>query len=410
MIRLVVSVLLVVLTANFAQSADGGGPALSGRVVDANGIPLEGARIDVSTAAPRVGRGLFCPSCYLDCRKSVVSDTQGRFEISQLDPTLKFRLLVTMPGKRALQTDLLDPLQDHPDIRLEPQPTDWPEERTLRGKVVDENGQPVEGALVEAYGAKTTERRWWGRVDVESVVSDAAGEFAMLLPDGYVGIDVQITSDGHSGTTTELLSPGSSHRIPVPMGTKVTGRIVHDGSPVEGLHVAVVQEERSAGHHFIKAVADVTDAEGRFVFEYLPADEAYVIYSLVGDGDASLVITTKRFMARASGATRDLGDLAAVPAIWLAGQIDLPPGVTLPDDARLSLDRDPAWDLASVKIEPDGTFAIGGLPPETYSLRLGAQGIAIDTSQLNYQALRGNSFGIRLNEPLEDLHIPVFKQ
>jgi hypothetical protein len=179
---------------------------------------------------------------------------------------------------------------------------------------------------------------------------------------------------------------------------------------VEGLHVAVVQEERSAGHHFIKAVADVTDAEGRFVFEYLPADEAYVIYSLVGDGDAPLVITTKRFLARANGDTRDLGDLAAVPAIWLAGQIDLPPGVTLPEDARLSLDRDSAWDLVGAKIESDGTFAIGGLPPETYSVRLGVQGIAIDTSRLNYQALQGNSFGVHLNKPLEDLHIPVLKR
>jgi hypothetical protein len=33
-------------------------------VLDSSHQPIAGARIDVATAAPRVGRGLFCPSCY----------------------------------------------------------------------------------------------------------------------------------------------------------------------------------------------------------------------------------------------------------------------------------------------------------------------------------------------------------
>ena len=41
---------------------------LRGRVIDAKFRPVAGARVDIATAAPKKGQGMFCPSCYLDCR------------------------------------------------------------------------------------------------------------------------------------------------------------------------------------------------------------------------------------------------------------------------------------------------------------------------------------------------------
>jgi hypothetical protein len=52
---------------------------LRGSVMDAAGKPISGARIDIATAAPRFGEGLFCPSCYRDCAKGARSDNEGRF-------------------------------------------------------------------------------------------------------------------------------------------------------------------------------------------------------------------------------------------------------------------------------------------------------------------------------------------
>jgi len=152
------------------------------------------------------------------------------------------------------------------------------------------------------------------------------------------------------GTEAELLAPGAKrHRIAVPTGTRVVGRLLHAKLPMPGIQIAVVQMERAAGHHFIKAVAATTDAAGRFVFDYLPADQDYAIFSVASEGPQPLVLTTKKFKARASGQERDLGDLPLIPALRLAGRVELPPGGVFPDHAKIVLGRDPAWDLISAR-------------------------------------------------------------
>jgi hypothetical protein len=171
--------------------------------------------------------------------------------------------------------------------------------------------------------------------------------------------------------------------------------------------VAVVQLKRGAGGHFIQAVHDTTDEQGEFVFEYLPPDQAYAIFTPIPGNDSGYVLTTKRFAAYGNHKKRDLGTLAVIPALRLAGRLRLPPGHAAPANARLSLGRDPAWDLVAVNIESDGRFAIGGLPPETYEVGLSSQGYAIDTAALNYQTLRNNDFGLRLEKSLSNLEIPL---
>ncbi len=84
-------------------------PALVGKVTDQDGKPLAGVRVDISTAAPKVGSGIFCPSCYLDCGKWATTNEAGEFELKELDSTLKFRLLIASPGRVTAQTDLVDP-------------------------------------------------------------------------------------------------------------------------------------------------------------------------------------------------------------------------------------------------------------------------------------------------------------
>lgn len=345
---------------------------LAGTVVDAEKQPVAGARVDITTAAPKVGRGIFCPSCYVDCRKWAMTDEQGRFELTKLDASLKFRVLVTTPGMKPIETGLLDPSIDEPEIQLQLQPTDWPTERTVRGTVVDMGGRPIAGALVEPCGGKTAEKRWGGTTDAEFAVTDREGNFAILVPANYLGLAVDITADGHSGTKSELLAPGAHHRIQVPVGAEVSARLVHKGRPMSGLRVAVVQTDRSARHHFIKSVTDVTDTHGHCRFQYLPPDEAYVIYSLLGGSAAArFAISSKEFHAPKDGSELDLGDIPVVPTLEFTGRITLPEDATLPPDARIIFDRDPAWDLAAAPIAADGSFAATGVPPDTYMLLLG---------------------------------------
>jgi hypothetical protein len=81
--------------------------------------------------------------------------------------------------------------------------------------------------------------------------------------------------------------------------------------------------------------------------------------------------------------------------------------MSLPANARMTISRDPAWDLISVDIAADGSFEIGSLPPETYEIRLAATGLEFDTDRLKYQPLRNKSFGIYLGQSKDDLRIPL---
>jgi hypothetical protein len=413
--RSILLTVLLALGAPFAaEGADGDAnpTSIEGAVSMREGKPLEGVRVDISTAAPRIGRGIFCPSCYLDCSKWTTTDTDGRFTISKLDPSLKFRLVLTMPGHRTLQTKLIDPLDGPLSLTLEQLPDDLDPARVVSG-VVTHKGVPVAGALVEPYGAKAAGRRWWGQVDgVDPVATDANGHFAITLPAELLALDIEVTSDGHCGEQLALLEPGREPRpIEMRSGANVIGRLVLDGQPVAGMSIAVVQLERGAGTGiFVAAVGAVTDKDGRFEFQYLPPDQRYCIYSLAGDAKRTQsphILTTKTFSVPGTGETRDLGTLEVSSPLSIRGTIRRVDDQPLPSNLKLSFDRDPAWDLIGVTLQNDGSFEVTGLPPETYEIRVGDRELVIVADQVPYQMLSEASFGLRLRDSISDLVIPV---
>lgn len=406
--------LLFVLTLCVAHGEETAidGPSIEGIVSSPDGKKLDDVRVDVSTAAPKVGRGIFCPSCYLDCGKWTTTDEEGRFSIKNVNALLKFRLVVTTPGRRTLQTKLIDPLDGPLSLTMEEQPKDIDDARMVSGLVTQE-GVPVAGALVEPHGAKTAERRWWGRVDgVDPTVTDSDGYFAIVLPDDFMAVDIQVTGHGFCGEQLALLEPGrETLPIEVRTGATIVGRVEFEGKPVVGLSLAVVQLERGVTDgFFIAAVGDVTDDAGRFEFRHLPPDQRYCIYSLAGESkrtDSRQILTTKTFTAPSTGKIRDLGSLEVSSPFSIRGRVECIDSQPLPESLKLSFGRDPAWDLIEVPVQNDGSFEVTGLPPETYEIRIGDRDLVIVADQLPYQMLSEVSFGIRLRDSVENLTIAV---
>ncbi|MFO0940733.1 MAG: carboxypeptidase-like regulatory domain-containing protein [Pirellulales bacterium] len=402
-----------------AQASSGDSPQdsrskFSGTVVDSQGELLTGVRVDISTAAPKVGQGIFCPSCYRDCGKWSRTNELGEFVIDGLDASLNFRLVAAAPGYRASQTDLIDPESGAVKITLEKLPIDIPSERILNGVVLSELGIPIEGALVEPLGAKTDSKRWWGQVEVDSTVTDHWGRFSLILPKEYKAVDIRVFADGHCAFQSDLLSPGSSvAELKLVDGARVSGKLVLAGKPVPNMSIAVVQVDRSVQNGiFIKAVSGVTGEDGTFQFQHLPANQKYAIFSVVGDAKlakSEYVLATKTFSVAGSGQTRNLGELTVTKPMTIRGKVVRADGLSLSSNTKVMFGRDPAWDLISVSPNEDGTFAIDGLPPETYEVSVMGRGLSIVTDGFPYQMLGTQSFGVHLSnsQSAYDISIPV---
>jgi hypothetical protein len=116
------------------------GLLVEGRVIDEQGRPIAGARIEDST------RGLD-PSVFAWCH---VTDAEGRFR-AHLPRGKSIRLAVRAQGYvPAIQDVPPDPDRPPVEFRLE-------RGRRLRGRVVDPSGHPIEGALANALGVSPKE-------------------------------------------------------------------------------------------------------------------------------------------------------------------------------------------------------------------------------------------------------------
>jgi hypothetical protein len=384
---------------------------LVGTVKDADGKPIAGARIDISTAGPKEGRGMFCPSCYLDCKKWTKSDADGNFVLENLDDTLKFHLLATSPGKATTHTDWIDPASGSIEIQLTDE-AQVDEDHLLLGKVVDAHNLPVAGALVSPYGAKNKKMRWWGRIDAATeVVTDDEGRFRMPLNDDFEFLEVQVTANASPGAISAELKPGATeHVVRIPTGTTVRGTLVNAGVAAINQPIAVVQLDRGTENIFIKAVLGTTDIHGNFEFNNLPAGQSYVVFTPRGLPSSGLCVPSTIFAAGGNGGERDLGTLGVACGFKLSGKLVSTDNEPLPEDLQLALGRDPAWDLIEVPVQADGSFTIDNLPSETYSIRVNGKEWIIDEGKSNYHLESARSFAWALTKDKTDLEIPLRKK
>lgn len=250
--------------------------AAVGRVVDGEGTPLAGARLE---AVPEAGPGPGTAGRPEGAPSHAWSDDAGRFELARLRPSLAYRVAArrsgfaalvlpgVTPSARRAPTDL-GTLVLHPGARLE-------------GRVTDLRGRPLEGAEVRSR---------------EASVQPSQREAERLRerpPDAVTGPDGRfVLADLRPGRPYHLLTsrrgylpgwtPGVEAPTPDPLAvvlddaSRLSGTLLDgEGAPLPGARVVLRWLGPPAGTVGLEARrgggsrSGTTDARGAFSFEEL---------------------------------------------------------------------------------------------------------------------------------------------
>ena len=247
---------------------------LNGAVHDAAGRPIAGASVFISAAAPRKGIGVLCPSCYPDCRKSAVSDGEGRFVLRALDPELKFRLLVVARGFAPAHTPQhIMPGTGAAVITLKPH--DLQHRKLVSAPAAGRRQRrPYVRASVSPDGVRRGNGGQFGALAKlgidELAVTDDEGEFQLGVGEDGDALYLLINAPMLAPVRTEPLAAGPSvHTITVGPGVTVSGRVVKDGRPLANVAMGMVQTNRNV-EGYLGHFEFATDRTSVFSFVNIP--------------------------------------------------------------------------------------------------------------------------------------------
>jgi len=346
---------------------------ITGKVADAGGRAVPNAQVYVYTAQPLRGVSAICPSCYRDCGKHQAATARGDFRIDQLDPKLKFRLLAVAPGYEPKFSEYAA-AGSKVDFALEKRAA-ADENRLVRGRVVDPDGKPVIGAVVERHAVRTSRVVGYGAIPgVDPLsITDGNGEFQLRIPDPAMKLDVRVRARNFAPEIARRLEPNKPQTITVDIGAAVSGRVTNDGRPVAGVVMGFVQKMR-ASESWLGADEIATDETGRFVMTGLGPNEEYIVYAKMASA-APLAVPDAIVKTGADATSADAGTLAAAKGHRVRGRVKA--DGRIPDGTRVLLARDASTDALIAEVGPNGEFAFDGVPRETVKLTLRAPGYRV---------------------------------
>ncbi|MBI3820481.1 MAG: carboxypeptidase regulatory-like domain-containing protein [Planctomycetes bacterium] len=250
-----------------------------GRVVDANGAPIPDVQISIfnDLAKYSVVR-IAAPAAWERMRASVatvMSGANGEFEFHAV-AMKNLDLVASKSGFGLLQMNDRH-AGDSARVVIR-------RAAALTGRVLRDDGTPVEGAIVRvSYGRRRPEL--WYR----EFTTDRDGAFAARdLAPGAVDIDVRSARECNSSARAALLADGETTDITMTLdrGSYIYGRVESAGKPVEGAEV-------SDDILFSRKVT--TDADGLYMLDGVRAGVGATIhFRAAGFGAATATIPLVR--------------------------------------------------------------------------------------------------------------------
>jgi hypothetical protein len=322
-----------------------------------------------------------------------VTDSEGRYALEDLDPELLFRLLaVAECHVPALSPKPVDPNAGPADFKLTPHDLDKRDPAlVLRGRVLDESGEPVPAAVVEPFGfSKGNTTQYGGLRDFDPLgVTNSKGEFRLRVPEPGLGLYVRVSAPLFAPRSFAGLPTGpNSNELRLCAGVTVTGRLLKEGKPLVGVGVGVCQKDRGAAT-FVGEFQSATDDKGVFRITNVPPDEVYLLYGKMETLKTYGALGVREVKTDKSGSSTKLGDLAVEKGLTLRGQLVLADGKPVPKGTRVMLYREEAWDDQQTVAAEDGSFVFEGLPPERYGLSSRVPGYHVSPKNASYELLNG---------------------
>lgn len=351
--------------------------------------PVKGARVAVWEAAPREGPGYYCPGCYRDCGRTTTTDEHGHFAIDRLDDTLMFKLLVTADGYAPLLTEKFQNPGKGPKVAekaLRLSPRDWSiykPRQVLRGRVLEKDGTPVPGAIVETWMVMNEDGTGRGGA-VEGLdpiaVSGPDGAFRIAYYQPTDRMSVTVSARGFARAVYQDLKTGDQpHDLTVTEGAGISGRLMKDGHPVPDIEVGLYDDRRFMEDQS-KEQLIATNDKGLFSFAAIRPDRDYWLYTKMDSAKSLGAGAMMKVHIGADGSVQDIGDLEMKPTLRVAGTIVTESGEG-PPLGRVFISNMKAWDDQMCETGPDGAFSFDGIPPGKYDLTFSCGGKLVVSSR-----------------------------
>lgn len=380
---------------------------LTGTVFDTAGNPLPGVTVVIYHAGVKVGYSTFCPSCYQDCGKRVMTDAKGAFEIKDLAGDLWFTLLAARDGYVPKITKSIDP-DKNPTVSLKldakPPTTDF--SGTVRGRVVDSAGAPVRDALITPTGLNLSAKQASTIFPGSSIgegehsvygtfkglqpiaVSNQQGEFEISYDQPTPKMLLEIEGRGLAPKFAVMETGADRHSVTLPDGATIAGRLTANGKPVPNAQIGLIAKDRGGFGADLKLLGNPyevvrigTDANGRFTIPNVPAPVDWYVYAEMDSISSRGATTPIEVHVTKDGEYLQTPDLVIKPGYRIRGTVLVSDNKPIPEGMHAILSSDTVWDSQTVPLAADGHFEFVNLPPGKYTISASVKGYREKESQ-----------------------------
>jgi hypothetical protein len=367
-------------------SAANARPGLAGTVLDSKGSPLAGVTVMVYHAGVKIGYSTFCPSCYIDCGKRVITDAKGAFEFKDLSPDLWFTLLAARDGYVPEITKSIDPVKvPTVSLKLAAKPPVTNFSGTVRGRVIEADGSPIPYAVINPTGVITGEKgasSYFGVPGLELIaITNKQGEFEVSYSQPTPKMLLEVEARAFAPKFTVMETGPDQRSVTLNEGAVIVGRLIQNGKPVPNAQIGLIPKDGGGFGNDLKITGNPyevvrigTDANGRFSIPDVPASVDWYVYPTMDSVSALGAASPIEVHVSKDGESVQVPDLVIKFGVHVRGTVLASDNKPIADGMRVTLLSETVGDSQTVPLASNGHFTFSNVPGGKYTINVSVKG------------------------------------